>query len=732
VCLAAISLLLIGSSAVVAQRPNPTLAGIVLEKTLSGKGVFSVQVKAKPPGSPTLTNSDGTFTLEFPRIPPGSSIAITLEKTDERTGEDYVVVNDVQLTTFLPFDPTRRLIFVICRKYEREDYARLFYRLKSLEAIEQTFRRQNAALAAEKEQLTLELQAAERAASSQQDELKRRLKEKDDTIAQLKLDRLQAEAAAQSVSEALADGTAGTNLERYREAMRLFLDGDIGGALKILDNEAISREADAANRQIANWQEQLKQAVDSWLLEASLLIAQLRFRDAEAIYALASSKAQSSFDANFRYAQFEQAMHAHDKAISAFDQSRKVADLNGNARGVAMALTGMGNTYADRKSYDLAAGTLMDALKAYDKLAEKESPSGSLLVGALINLGIAERHLNRGREAKEHFDRAVDIIGKLPDPQSPKNLYLSAVLALSIGNFNKDRGDISGAYSNYLASTASFETLAQSDQRSYLAEQSQAFNNLGEVQLELAPTVNVMRRNEFLSESARMLQAAANIRKDLFTAMPEAYAPDYAQTLTNMGLLNSATGQFAKARQSLTEAKTIRHELMGKAPNTYQNDYANTATILGGACGEEYIRSGRTNPQLLDEAIENLEEAVKIREPLAKGDPDKFALALGSSLNPLGMAYSEQKRWDNARSSFVKAQEAYSRIDPQRARYPAFHTLRNIGYLELKQGHSAEARRAFTTAETYVGKFSEQEKTRYRQEILEVAAILASLPKNNL
>ena len=103
---------------------------MVLDRTLSGKGVPFVQVSADSPGNPIVTDSDGTFTLEFPQSRPGAAVKIKVEKKDDRDGEDYIVVNDVQLDTFLPNDPKQTLLFIVCKKHEREDDVLYFYRMQ--------------------------------------------------------------------------------------------------------------------------------------------------------------------------------------------------------------------------------------------------------------------------------------------------------------------------------------------------------------------------------------------------------------------------------------------------------------------------------------------------------------------------------------------------------------------------------------------------------------------------
>jgi tetratricopeptide (TPR) repeat protein len=725
------SLLLIPvlSLMVSAQRPQRTLNGVVLENTLSGRGVDSVQVSADPPGSPLTTKTDGAFVLDFPGRNPGIPVTITLVKHDFKNNEDYVVVNDVQLKTVLPSDPGYKLTLIICRKHEREGYARLFYKLKSIERIEQSFAARNAALKIEKEALSRQLQAAESAASAEREELQRKLKEKEELLAQLKEQTLRAETAAQTVSDALADATAGENLKRYREAMRLFLEGDTNAALNLLDNEAIGKQADAANQKIAGGEEDLKQAVDQWLLEASLLITQLRIDEAEAVYKMAASNAQLSFDANYYYGQFERALHSHDNAIAAFEQSRKVAALKGDAKRVGLSLTGMGNTYSDKGAYDLAIRKLQDASNAYETLAQTDPASADpLRVGGFINLGVVLRRQNKQTEAKEQFDKAAAIIHSLPDPELPGNLHLAAIVQLNTGNIRRDKGSFRDAYGAYLAATAAFDKLARDDPGSYRPEQAQALNNLGEIENELAVTSRTSdERTTLLSDSERHLEAAKAFRQALANAIPRAYVPDYAQTLTNLGLLYSVEGKASKAVEALVEAKSARFELVRNFPGVYENEYANTLTILGSVYGQEYDRSGHSHPELLSNAIDSLEEAVKVLEPLSKSDPGKHVLQFGKSLDTLGRAYAAENHVDDARTAYEKALAAYKTIEPTRARYPAFRTSRSIGYLELRAGRREKAVSAFTEAQTYADQFSDQEKLLYEHDILDVARTLVAL-----
>src|ERR1039458_1129228 len=111
-----------------------TLKGVVLANQEGGSSVSKVNVSA-PGANPTETGTSGSFTLEFPGKQPGDVVQVTVNKPG------YVVVNYVQLRVVLPKNADAEpLTLLLCKEAEREEWTRQFYRLKSLEAIEQTYK----------------------------------------------------------------------------------------------------------------------------------------------------------------------------------------------------------------------------------------------------------------------------------------------------------------------------------------------------------------------------------------------------------------------------------------------------------------------------------------------------------------------------------------------------------------------------------------------------------------
>src|SRR5436190_333269 len=184
-------------------QADAVLRGVVLLNELGGPPMGNVEVSAIA-GNPNNTGADGKFTFTFPNKKPGETIRLIVSK------EGYVVVNDVQLELTLPTDPDERpAMILLCKEGDREEMARRFYRLKSVKAIDETYKRK--------------FEEAQNVSAA--------------AIAKLQQERDQAKEAAEKVAERLAKQKPGAGSELYQTAMRLFLDGGVDQALDILNDE---------------------------------------------------------------------------------------------------------------------------------------------------------------------------------------------------------------------------------------------------------------------------------------------------------------------------------------------------------------------------------------------------------------------------------------------------------------------------------------------------------------
>jgi tetratricopeptide (TPR) repeat protein len=86
--------------------------------------------------------------------------------------------------------------------------------------------------------------------------------------------------------------------------------------------------------------------------------------------------------------------------------------------------------------------------------------------------------------------------------------------------------------------------------------------------------------------ASRASEEALQIFRDLAQKNPEAYLPDVATTLSNLGVLNRDQKQMEEARKELDETVQIRRELVQKNPEAYLPDVAETLNNIGGALSQ--------------------------------------------------------------------------------------------------------------------------------------------------
>jgi hypothetical protein len=102
-------------------------------------------------------------------------------------------------------------------------------------------------------------------------------------MAELQKERDQALAAAEKAADELARLKPGDTTDLYAEAMGLFLQGNVPGALKVLDEQKLRQSIQAARKRKEEAEQDLNQAVQGYLLKARLVGTQFQFTEAEKV-----------------------------------------------------------------------------------------------------------------------------------------------------------------------------------------------------------------------------------------------------------------------------------------------------------------------------------------------------------------------------------------------------------------------------------------------------------------
>ena len=159
--------------------------------------------------------------------------------------------------------------------------------------------------------------------------------------------------------------------------------------------------------------------------------------------------------------------------------------------------------------------------------------------------------------------------------------------------------------------------LSKQNQEAYKPNVAMTLNNLG----------NLLSATNELKQAQAHYEEALEIHRELAKQNPEAYKPDVSLTLNNLGNLLRVTNDFKQAQAYYEEALEIYRELAKQNPEAYNPDMAMTLNNLG-----SLLRI--TND--FKQAQAHFEEALEIRRELAKQNPEAYKPYVATTLNNLG------------------------------------------------------------------------------------------------
>jgi tetratricopeptide (TPR) repeat protein len=84
-----------------------------------------------------------------------------------------------------------------------------------------------------------------------------------------------------------------------------------------------------------------------------------------------------------------------------------------------------------------------------------------------------------------------------------------------------------------------------------------------------------------MAEARKEYEEGLKTNRELAQKYPESYLPDVAQTLNNLGIVDSAQNREEEARKAFEEALKTYRELEQKNPETYLPYVATTLNNLG-------------------------------------------------------------------------------------------------------------------------------------------------------
>jgi tetratricopeptide (TPR) repeat protein len=578
------------------------LKGLIIANEIGGPPMTNVQVAADGASS-VVSNSLGIFALEFPHKEPGSTVHLVVNR------EGYEVVNEVQLELTVP-DPAEAkvLIVLLCKQGSREEMAKRFYRLKSFEATEATYK---AALK--------ELQESRRATAA--------------ALTQLERQRFEAHTAAEKTAHDFAKIRPGERSELYKQAMRLFLDGKAGQALKLLDDEKLRRlMAEARNKKV-----EAEEAIQVWLLKARLMTVQFRFAEAEKAYQEAIDAAPDNWQANFVFAEFSQDLNRYEKALPLYLHCLELSRQSGDKAQAASALHNLGVLHKAQNRMEEARQAYEEALNIRRQLAQ-HNPETYLpeVATTLHNLGVLHSDQNRMEEERKAYEEALKIRRQLARNNPETYLPEVANTLHNLGVLHSGQNRMEEARQAYDEALKCYRELARNNPGAYLPYVAGTLHNLG-----------VLHSDHNRMEEARhAYEEALGIRRQLAQNNPETYLPYVAAALNNLGFHHRAQNRMEEARQACEEALKCYRELAQSNPETYLPYVAATLNNLGILHSEQ---------NRAEQARIAYGEALRIRRQLAQTDPETYLPDVAVTLSSLGNLQWSQRRMEEARKAYEEA-----------------------------------------------------------------------------
>ena len=242
-----------------------------------------------------------------------------------------------------------------------------------------------------------------------------------------------------------------------------------------------------------------------------------------------------------------------------------------------------------------------------------------------------------------------------------------ALLLQSLNDFEKARR-------HYEEVLQALQELAQQNPEAYLPEVAISLNNLGVL---LSDTNDLKKAQDYYEE-------ALQIRRELAKHNPEEYLPDVATSLNNLGVLLRYTNNLKQAQDYQEEALQIRRELTKQNPEVYLPDVAASLNNLGNLLSD-------TND--LKQAQDYYEEALQTHRELARKNPEAYLPDVAASLNNLGNLLSDTNDLKQAQDYYEEAlqiRRELAKKNPEAYLPDVAASLNNLGSLlsdtnDLKQ-----------------------------------------------
>ncbi|MFN7931987.1 MAG: tetratricopeptide repeat protein [Bryobacteraceae bacterium] len=267
----------------------------------------------------------------------------------------------------------------------------------------------------------------------------------------------------------------------------------------------------------------------------------------------------------------------------------------------------------------------------------------------VMESAVSEPTSAEGQLTGEALDRRIELlrgIKKRMDEDPATDKARRAAVDLELGSLLGSRGfiqELDEALLSAQEAVAIFRDLTKEKPDAYLPDLASALNNLG----------NILGDLGRVEDALQAAEDGVEIRRKLAAARPDAYLPDLAMSLNNWGIRLIAVGHGEDALRAAEEAVGIYRKLAAARPDSYLPALATSLNNLGNWLSAV----GRA-----EDALRAAEEAVGIYRKLAGVRPDAFGADLARSLAVVSMCLTQLGRFAEA---VEHGREAVSTLRPR-------------------------------------------------------------------
>jgi len=287
------------------------------------------------------------------------------------------------------------------------------------------------------------------------------------------------------------------------------------------------------------------------------------------------------------------------------------------------------------------------------------------------------------------------------------NHFSYAYLLQGLNDFDKAR-------SHYEAALQILREWEAENTEAYKPDIATTLNNLGSLHCDT---------NDFKQAQVYYMEAL-QIYREVSKQNPEAYKPAVATSLNNLGILLKETNELEQARAYNEESLALYRELSEQNPKAYMPDVAMSLNNLG-------VLLKNTNE--LEQARACYEESLALYRELSEQTPKAYLPAVATSLNNLGNLLKNTNELQQARTYYEEALEIRRELFEQNpeAYKPAVATsLNNLGILLKETNELQQARACYEEALEIRRELSEQNPEAYKPAVATSLNNLGVLLKN--